>query len=148
MLEYPPEIAAEKFLLPRRCGFCNVRIATCSSNPYDECSVNESCVPQRLIRDTSSETSGLTPALPSCEILWHGLIINGMHDPSEIVPDCGVPVCASMPNPYVTFHRFASVSCSSTFFCGASPCGFCTAAITSLNSAMLYSFRCVCSSAV
>src|SRR5437763_7415667 len=137
----------DKFFFPRRYGFCHVRIATCSSNPYDECSVNESSFPHRPIRDTSSETRGLTPALPSCEILLHGLIINWMHDASEIVPDCGVPVCASKPHPYVTFQRFASVNCSSTFFSGAFPCGFCTAATTSLNSAMLYKFRCVCSSA-
>src|ERR1700756_4748319 len=148
MFEYPPEIAADKFFLPYKCGFCSVRIATCSSNPYDECSVNESSFPHRLIRDTSSETRGLTPALPSCEILLHGLIINWMHDASEIVPDCGVPVCASKPHPYVTAHRFASVHCRSPFFPGRSPCGFFPAAITSLNSAMLYRFRCVCNNAV
>src|SRR3981081_499324 len=104
MLEYPPEIAAEKLLLPRKCGFCSVRIATCSSNPYDECSVTESCVPHRLIRDTSNEIRGLTPVFPSCESLLHGLICNWMHDASEIVPVCGVPVCASHPNPYVPVH--------------------------------------------
>src|ERR1700730_4472937 len=107
MLEYPPEIAAEKLLLPYKCGFCSVRIATCSSNPYDECSVNESCVPHKLIRDTSNEILGLTPVFPSCESWLHGLSFNCMHDASEIMPAFGVPVSASKPNPYVMFHRFA-----------------------------------------
>src|SRR5580693_8451069 len=107
MFEYPPEIAAVKFLLPYRCGFCSVRIATCSSNPYEECSVSESSVPRRLMRDTSSDTRGLTPVLPSWDNWLHGFNINWMQDASEIVPCCGVPVCASKPNPYVTFHRLA-----------------------------------------
>src|SRR6202008_1919997 len=105
---------------PNKCGFCSVTIATCSSNPYDECSVTESSVPHRLIRDTSSDTRGLTPVLPCCESVVHVFIPNWMHDACEIVPDCGIPVSASNPNPYVTFQRFASANCRSTFFPGAS----------------------------
>ena len=100
------------------------------------------------MRDTSSDTRGLTPARPSCDTVWFGGRPSRIADAGEICPRCGCPVCASNPKPYVTSQRFASVSCSSTFFCGTSPFGFCTAATTSLNSARLYRWRCVSSSAV
>src|ERR1700733_11300069 len=98
--EYPPEIAALKFLLPCRCGFCSVNVATCSSKPYVVCSVSVSSDPRRLILDTSSETRGLTPGLPSGDSWLQGKVSpSWMHDASEIVPAWGVPSAASKPNP-------------------------------------------------